>query len=629
MRDVLETIRETLAGVGAIKPVQSLVSAVTIDWKVRWTPDMISRDLMQNFRDAAKGRLRQVRVKALPGKRVFIAGPEEFNVARLFYIGSEKSAEAGDLGGFGEGFKAASVALLRDYATTPVVVSGREGVILTVADKPIAGTDMRPLEYHFFEHDGDLRGTRLLLLGANRELVEAVGKGRDWFFDSGHPAIAGDCLYANEDVALYASKRQDGLAFYCGHLRMKLDGLPVVIDYKWPEDKLESMVSTDRDRRMFEEKSQDRFLYLIAKDLDKDGRRALIRATRTVWQAGRGHVLLRSVALRTRASEAATIDAMRQEIDPEGTLFFVERGEDDDLFRYRGGQYAEKGKPASQQEIDAQCEKWRSEGRIELPRYFARLGVRTAREEARLERERQCIEQQVRDQERLDKESKEALARRREIERQHAQEARAMEEERRRRAEEVVRIKAGANSTLMQREKASCLEDLANLLMPLAAKNTYVGERPSILVIRITTEELDVTERAWIDAARDCGTIYLSERYVSQKFGLVILDFANILLNLGDKILPVEPFLSGAYVARVLADNLKAMYELEQRWDGAGAQPGVTARRDERHPDREYAPAQPLVPSGNSPNGVAAAVAPGHSVWGLESRGDADNVAPE
>ena len=322
--DMIDWMKKKLPKLGVVAPLQSMASSVTTEWKVRWTPDNVARDLMQNFRDAAKGRLRQVTVKTAGTGDVIIHGPEEFLIARLYYFGSEKSAAAGDLGGFGEGFKAAAVALLRDYGTTPVVISGQDGVILTVAENPIAGTDLRPIEYHFFRHDGNLRGTYLLLKGAGQDLMKAMSCSHDWFFDEQHPAITGSALVENDAIAVYPSNRKDGLGFYCGHLRMRLTGVPLVVVCKSPEAALERLVSSDRDRKMFEGKPADRYIFNVSTAVGVDGRKTLLKALQGIWETGHGNILLRAIAERTRPSQK---NEMRWFIDPKDNAFFVKTGD--------------------------------------------------------------------------------------------------------------------------------------------------------------------------------------------------------------------------------------------------------------------------------------------------------------
>jgi hypothetical protein len=340
----------------------SLISAVTTEWKVKWSADAISRDLFQNFFDASKGDLRSIVITASSPGRVLVYGKEEFNVTRLYFLGSEKSAEAGDIGGFGEGFKGAAVALLRDFNTTPVVVSGKTGVAVTVADEPIPGTQLRPLHYHFFEHDGDVIGTYLFLDGSSQELTEAMKCGRDWFFSVHHPGIAGPAVFENATVAVYPSTDRRGLGFYRGHLRIRLDDMPVVIHFKTSAQHLETLISSDRDRRMFEGKAATRYFNAIAKGLLADGRQAFLVAVREKLAAGSGHPLLESISDAVSESQCQSIAGALASILPRlyvvGTHRYLSRAESE--------------------ELEVLTQQWANDGRRCAPGYFWKFGVQEA-----------------------------------------------------------------------------------------------------------------------------------------------------------------------------------------------------------------------------------------------------------
>ena len=95
---------------------KTLTSSVTTDWRVHWDEDFIARDLLQNFYDANRDQVESIRV-LVDGLRVTISAPTGYNLERLFYLGSEK--QAGDIGQYGEGFKAAATCLLRRLPRDP------------------------------------------------------------------------------------------------------------------------------------------------------------------------------------------------------------------------------------------------------------------------------------------------------------------------------------------------------------------------------------------------------------------------------------------------------------------------------------------------------------------------------
>src|ERR1700733_387409 len=101
--------------------VRTVESAVTTAWGVHWNEMQIARDVLQNFYDANRDQLDKVQVTKHHSD-VRIAAPAQFKLERLFYLGSEKTSD--DIGEYGEGFKAATVCLLRDHGVTPIGISG-------------------------------------------------------------------------------------------------------------------------------------------------------------------------------------------------------------------------------------------------------------------------------------------------------------------------------------------------------------------------------------------------------------------------------------------------------------------------------------------------------------------------
>lgn len=59
--------------------VRSLTSSVTTSWGVDWNEEFVARDIMQNFFDANRAHLTQVRV-AVEGTKATISAPAGFNL---------------------------------------------------------------------------------------------------------------------------------------------------------------------------------------------------------------------------------------------------------------------------------------------------------------------------------------------------------------------------------------------------------------------------------------------------------------------------------------------------------------------------------------------------------------------
>ena len=115
-----------------LKHQRTETSSVTTAWGVEWDESFIARDIMQNFFDANRGSLSEVRVEETEGTVRFWA-PGAFNLERLFFLGSEKSGD--DIGRYGEGFKVAPTCLLRDHNVTPLAWSGNQVLAMRIAEK--------------------------------------------------------------------------------------------------------------------------------------------------------------------------------------------------------------------------------------------------------------------------------------------------------------------------------------------------------------------------------------------------------------------------------------------------------------------------------------------------------------
>ena len=120
-QDTLKSKRALLdlPSVTSAKLLESHNSSVTTAWGVNWGEDYIARDILQNFRDANKENINGIEV-SVKKDLVSVKGTGLFNLRRLFYVGSEKGE--GDIGQYGEGFKAAMVSMLKKGVNYPISI---------------------------------------------------------------------------------------------------------------------------------------------------------------------------------------------------------------------------------------------------------------------------------------------------------------------------------------------------------------------------------------------------------------------------------------------------------------------------------------------------------------------------
>jgi hypothetical protein len=351
----------------------SRTSSVTTSWGVNWDEEFIARDLLQNFFDANRDRLPEVKV-TVESSTVTVFGPAPMELERLFYLGSEKGDD--DIGKYGEGFKVAAVCLLRDHDIHPIVVSRDDVLCIRMDPEQVAGTALRPLVYDFFTAAAPLQGTRLILRGCSQKLVRALEAGLSHFFYECNPLL-GQKLWSswNDHFAIYRAATADGHVFYRRLRRGRIPDLPVVLVIDKQFERIEKKTHRDRDRNAFGEELMKLFYQVFARHGLRDaqaGQQVVVEAARPCWQ--RGHPLLSEIADASHRGRwpAQIADKVF------GKQFFARTTSHDAAVSL---QYLEFEKA------------WQQQGRKPLPAYFRRFGVLNAEDHAE-ELKRQALAEQ-------------------------------------------------------------------------------------------------------------------------------------------------------------------------------------------------------------------------------------------
>ena len=344
---------------------KTLTSSVTTAWGVHWNEDNIARDLMQNFYDANRGSLSEVKVK-VRGSDVVISGPAAFSLERLFFLGSEKGED--DAGEYGEGFKAAALNLLRDHQVEVVAVSGDYCLHIHLSEETVEDTTLQPLVYDFYCLPKMFAGSALLLGGCSGELTKALEGGLDHFLYPGNPLL-GEELWSSPDrnFTIYSSRDAFGYVFYRNQRRGTITGIPLVLVINKPFKTMETLIQKDRDRNAFGDKILEKYFQIFAKSGISGSRRArvlIVSAARECWVGG--HPLLSKLAsscqqyhdrkLRSTWSSEETRDMF-------GDRFFARSSSRDKL---------------DMPEYKRLEEEWASQWRTGLPGYFRYFGVISA-----------------------------------------------------------------------------------------------------------------------------------------------------------------------------------------------------------------------------------------------------------
>jgi hypothetical protein len=353
--------------------VRTVESAVTTAWGVHWNEMQIARDVLQNFYDANKDQLDKVKVTRHQSD-VRIDAPAQFKLERLFYLGSEKTSD--DIGEYGEGFKAATVCLLRDHDVTPIGISGANMVHVRLSPKAVDETRLQPLLYDFYTISPACEGAMVLLPGCSPVLVRELQQGLAHFLFDQNPLLGPrHWLSYDEQYGLYQSKTTDGYIFYRRLKRATIAGIPVVLVISKPSARIDKKVQQDRDRNAFEDAVLDLCYDAFAKQAATSEVvvEIVLGASAHLWE--RGHPLLSKLA-QHRQRFGGRLRAMR-------------------IFENRYYAASSHALTAIRQlEYEGIERTWQTEGRRQLPAYFTAFGVPSAESQIKQQHDQAVTEQQ-------------------------------------------------------------------------------------------------------------------------------------------------------------------------------------------------------------------------------------------
>lgn len=351
-------------GVSGAGYKETLLSQVTTQWGVHWDSWHIARDLLQNFYDANKDNVSDIAITQ-QGKTVCVAAPVPFDLKHLFFIGSYKGAD--DVGQYGEGFKVAAVCLLRGHGIAPIAQSGQDVLRIRIAGERDEGTQLQPLAYDFFSGAEKVAGSRLILEGCSDELAKALRDGLQNFVYEGNPLLENLLHVDYEDrFRIYSAPTPQGHIFYRRLKRGDIPRIPLSIVVNKNYAALENLITHDRDRRAFGEDFLNKFYKVFAQyctKYDTNAQSKIVVASKNCWEEG--HPLLANVANAT-AWHVSWSKSQLKEIFGEEQYFARSS-----IFRHIS---PEREVSIKQMEAD-----WRQSGRLELPNYFSRFGLVTAR----------------------------------------------------------------------------------------------------------------------------------------------------------------------------------------------------------------------------------------------------------
>ncbi len=302
----IKKIKELLFDVKEIKEaehIKSVPSAITTSWSEEiWTEDMIARDALQNHFDGCKENnlpISSIKIST-DNDTIKIFAPNEFNLEKLYYIGSTKSeSDIQMIGAHGEGGKKVFSDLARMGVLNPILISGDKALIISVGEE-VPNTDgLRPLIYNYFKIN-KLKGNYLIIKTINKKLKKAFKFGMSNFFYKENDQI-GKVLNEYNGITIFKSNTANGAGFYKNLKRIDIIGIPVVVHINKSYAALDKKVKMDRDRKAFDTKLQATYFSILARSgfyyMDLPGNIAIkyiLEKSKPIWE--KGHLLLSAIA---------------------------------------------------------------------------------------------------------------------------------------------------------------------------------------------------------------------------------------------------------------------------------------------------------------------------------------------
>ena len=361
--------------------IDSQTSSVSTKWGVSWSEFAIVRDYLQNFYDNHRNNINDININ-IENDLISVTAPKEFDLRELYFLGSQKTNSTNSVGQYGEGFKAATVSLIKlghDYVTS---TSGDMACVISIGEQIEGNLDIRPLVYNYFKINRQT-GCGLFIKSFNEELKSAFKDGLDQYWYDKNPTV-GELLHKHGEFSFYKSSNDKGHIFYGSIKRAEIKDIPIVINIDKKYNQIEKKVAADRDRNSFD----DRLTASLYKIIFKNGFHPttpashpvidyIIENSRKLWETGKGHPLIQAMA-----------DNFGYLCHYEEDRAHLENIFGDKYYAQSSYKYL-RTKQTSWWEIQPDIflkeREFKKQGKIELPAYFSFFGVISAAEELEIE----------------------------------------------------------------------------------------------------------------------------------------------------------------------------------------------------------------------------------------------------
>ena len=355
-----------IPNINKCKFIDSQLSSVSTKWGVSWSEFAIVRDYLQNFYDNHQDDVGAIDIQII-NDLISVTAPKEFDLRELYFLGSQKTNDPSTAGQYGEGFKAATVSLIKlghDYVTS---VSGNMACVISIGDQVESNLDIRPLVYNFFEINPQ-KGCGLFIKSYNEQLKSAFKIGLEQYWHEENPLV-GEMLHQHNEFSFYKSKDEKGHIFYGPIKRAEIKDIPIVISINKKYSQIEKKVSADRDRNTFDDRLTSSLYKIVFKEGFHHTTPAshpvidyILNSSKKLWEKGKGHPLLQAMA-----------DNFGYLCNYEEDKTYLKKMFGDKYYSESSYKYLRTRQSSwweIQPDIYIKEREYKKEGKIELPAYF-------------------------------------------------------------------------------------------------------------------------------------------------------------------------------------------------------------------------------------------------------------------
>ena len=354
-----------------VRFLDSQISSVSTKWGVAWNEFAICRDYIQNFYDQNRSDVSSINID-VKNDWIKVTAPSEFDLRALYFLGSQKAGDTSTVGEYGEGFKAATVSLIKLGHEYVISTSGKMACIISIGNQVEDNLDIRPLVYNFFEINKQ-EGSGLYIKSYNQELKSAFTEGLDQYWHEENNYV-GELLSSNNGFSFYKSTNSEGHIFYGNIKRAEIKDVPLVINIEKRYAQIQKKIGQDRDRNSFDDKITNALFRIIFKSGFHYTTGAthpvtdfIFKKTKKMWSKGVGHPILQSMAQHLSYIRYAEEDEI-----------YLDKLFGDKYYAQSSWAYGRGSWWENQPEIAMKDREFKRQKKIELPAYFARFGVKSS-----------------------------------------------------------------------------------------------------------------------------------------------------------------------------------------------------------------------------------------------------------